>query len=264
MNQHRFLILFFFIFSSAFSCANEAGGSCNKKAKGVRLLIGPETYYAYRHRDGGTKQHGWLVGGRFICDYFRRNKFYWAAEGALGRGTIKGKSGSGNELRSTLYDRSIEARVGYTFRCKKAYKLYLTPFIGAGYFIEENNFKNPTFLHLHFKTSYRYLTTGFLSRISICKQFSVGCNVKIRHLIDPECKISKDPEFDTISLKIDSDTLQYRIELPVMYHHKKYCSIVATPFYERRCYGRQAGYPFDFLKTTLFNYGLTLQALFYF
>jgi hypothetical protein len=80
-------------------------------------------------------------------------------------------------------------------------------------------------------------------------------------MIDPECKISNDPEFDTISLKIENDSLQYRLELPVTYLHE-YCSFVATPFYERRCYGRQAGYPFDFLKTTLFNYGLTLQILF--
>lgn len=261
MYRYCCFFLLIFLFSSSFSCASDSGEICNKQIKGNRFLIGPETYYAYRHREGGTKQHGWLVGGRFLFDHLRRNRFYWAAEGALAQGTLRGKSGGGSRLKSTLYDRNIEARFGYTFRYKKAFKFTLTPFFGVGYLIEENNFKNPTLLHLHFKTAYRFLTAGFLSSICIGRQFSAGLNVKIRHMIDPECKISHDPEYETHSLKIDNEPLQYRIELPVTYLHEG-CSFVATPFCERRCYGRQASYPFDFLKTTLFSYGLTLQVLF--
>jgi hypothetical protein len=261
MYLYRFIFLICFLFSSIFSYADESGEVCKKKKIGHRFLIGPETYYAYRHREGGTKQDGWLVGGRCVYEYLRRNKFYWAAEGALAQGTLEGKSGNGAKLKSTLYDRSIEARFGYTFRYKKACKLSVTPFVGVGYQIEENNFKKPSPLHLHFKTAYRFLTGGFLSSISIGKHLTTGFNVKIRYMIDPECKISNDPEFDTISLKIENESLLYRLELPVTYLHD-YCSFVATPFYERRCYGRQAGYPFDFLKTTLFNYGLTVQVLF--
>ncbi|MBA3239031.1 MAG: hypothetical protein H0T62_11885 [Parachlamydiaceae bacterium] len=261
MYRYRCIFLICFIFSSGFSFANESGEICIRKKIGHRFLIGPETYYAYRHREGGTKQDGSLFGGRCVYEYLRRNKFYWAAEGALAQGTLTGKSGNRGKLKSTLCDRSIETRFGYTFRYKRACKLILTPFFGVGYLIEENNFKNPSSLHLHFKTAYRFLTAGFLSNLSIGKHLTAGFNIKIRHMLDPECKISNDPEFDTISLKIENDSLQYRLEFPVTYLHH-YCSFVATPFYERRCYGRQAGYPFDFLKTTLFNYGLTLQVLF--
>lgn len=253
MYRHSCILLLFFLLSTSLTYGIDS--------KGTRFLIGPETYYAYRHREGGTNQHGWLFGGRFILDHLRRNKFYWAAEGALAQGRLNGKSGSGAKLSSTLYDRSIEARLGYTFRYKKACRFCFTPFFGVGYLIEENNFRNPTPLHLHFKTAYRYLTAGFLSSIRIGKCFSAGVNVKVRHMIDPECKVSHDPDYETHSLKIDSEPLQYRVELPVTYLHE-FCAIVATPFYERRSYGRQAGYPFDFLKTTLFNYGVTLQVQF--
>lgn len=231
------------------------------KLKGHRLLIGPEAYYVDRHREGGTKQHGWLGGGRLLYDHLRRYTFYWAAEGAIAQGELNGSSANGARLKSDMRDRSIEARFGYTFQFKHGHKFAFTPFVGAGYLIEENDFKHPTALHLHFKISYRYLTAGFISSFYVCDQLKMGLNLKVRHMLDPRCETSHDPEFQSSSIKIGNDDLQYRIELPITYICQT-LSWVATPFYESRLYGGWASFPFDFKKTRLNYYGITLQLQF--
>lgn len=237
----------------------EGLSACKSYFKGHRLLIGPEAYDVVRHRAGGTKQRGWLGGGRIIYDHIRRYKFYWAIEGALAAGDLKGTSGGGAKLKSFMRDRSIEARLGYTLQFKHGHKFACTPFIGAGYLIEDNNFKPPSAMHLHFKTSYRYLTAGFISSLYICNAWKCGLNVKVRHMLDPKCQVSHDPEFDLAKLNIGNDTLQYRIELPITYLYKEGIAFAATAFYENRVYGGWVGYPFDFLKTRLYYYGATLQ-----
>lgn len=259
MRRSSYFFLFFLFTFSGF-CAGTANEfrHCKSPFKGHRLLIGPEAYYVYRHREGGTKQRGWLGGGRFIYEHLRRYTFYWGIEGAIARGELRGSSGVGSKLKSSMRDRSIEARLGYTFQFKKGHRFALTPFIGSGYLIEENNFMHPTRLHLHFKIAYRFLTAGFLSSFYPCKQWKIGLNLKVRHLLDPECTITHDPEFESAQLKIGNDNLQYRVELPITYLYGKY-SFVATPFYENRTYGGWMSFPFDFMKTRLYNYGATLQ-----
>lgn len=232
-------------------------GSC-KLLKGHRLLIGPEVYSVDRYRQGGTHQRGCLYGGRLLFDHLRRYTFYWAIEGAIASGELSGKSSSKAKLKSNMRDRSIEARLGYTFQYKYGCKFSFTPFVGVGSQIEDNDYKKPSPLHLHFKIAYRYVNGGFISSFYPHECFKVGLNVKIRYLLDPECTISHDPEFRSTTLKIGNDELQYRIELPLTYDYSK-ISFVATPFYESRVYGGWMGYPFDFLKTRINNYGVTLQ-----
>ncbi len=233
--------------------------------KGHRLLIGPEIYHVHRHREGGAKQNGWLGGGRFTYDHLRRHTFYWAIEGAIARGILHGKSIQSKQ-ESIMRDRSIEGRFGYTFRFKQMCKLCLTPFAGIGYLIENNDFQHPSPLHLHFKTFYSYATAGFLSSISLGQLWNVGFTLKLRYLLDPKCKITHDPFYKKIHLKIANDDLQYRLELPVTYiDPERWCgqkvALVATPFYDNRIYGRQIGFPFDYLQTRLFDYGVTCQLL---
>ncbi|MGZ3633339.1 MAG: outer membrane protein [Parachlamydiaceae bacterium] len=265
MNRTTYFCIIILMLLSSMSFAEE---TCEKiKNKGHRFWIGPEVYHVHRNRENGAKQNGWLGGGRFLYDHMRRYTFYWAVEGAYAQGELKGRSGNRARIKSKMIDRSIETRLGYTFQCKYDHQFAVTPFFGVGYLIEQNNFKHPSSLHLHFKTSYRYFTVGFISSIRPCNNLTIGLNVKLRHLIDPECKITRDPEFDSVHLKIDNDALQYRIELPIIYAYCslpygcKSLSIVAIPFYESRYYGRNAGYPFDFLRTRLFDSGLTVQAL---
>lgn len=225
-----------------------------------RVRGGPEMYQVIRTREGGTRQHGMLYGGRFIYDHYKRYRFYWAAEAAYALGTLRGYTGNGGTLKSRMTDASVEARFGYTFQCKSCWQLALTPFAGIGYLWECNNFTHPSLLSLHFKTQYRYATVGFLLAISPTEQFTAGLNVKGRYLLNPKCRISNDPEFKAIRLGINNDQLQYRIELPLTYLGKdSYWSVQAVPFYERRFYGRYADHPFDFLETQLINYGVTLM-----
>ncbi|MBA3602692.1 MAG: hypothetical protein H0W50_03430 [Parachlamydiaceae bacterium] len=234
---------------------------CTLSIKGHRLLIGPEVYHVHRNREGGSKQNGWLGGGRFTYDHYRRHSFYWALEGAIARGKLHGKSKLSKQ-ESHMRDRSIEGRLGYTFRIKRICKLMLTPFIGGGYMIEDNDFRHPSPLHLHFKTAYSYASAGLLSSISLGCQWKLGLTVKLRYLFDPTCKITHDPDFRSTSLKIANDNLQYRLELPVTYNYCHGFSLVATPFYESRIYGRQIGFPFDYLQTRIYDYGVILQAHF--
>lgn len=259
MHYLRYFFVLSLLLFPNLSFAEEISGCCQVKYKGHRFLFGPEVYHVHRDREGGTKQNGWLGGGRFLYDHMRRYTFYWGVEGAFAQGGLKGKSGSQARLKSHMRDRSIESRFGYTFQYKHDHKFALTPFFGVGYLIEENNFKHPTVLHLHFKTSYRYLTAGFIASATIFHKLDVSLNVKLRYLLDPKCKITNDPEFDRAQLNIDNNAIQYRIELPITYAYST-LSFVTTPFYESRCYGKNAGYPFDFLRTRLFNYGLTMQA----
>lgn len=245
-------------------CVNAS--SC-KYLKGHHFFIGPEFYSVDRHRAGGTKQHGLLYGGRILYDHLHRYSFYWAVEGAMARGDLTGKSSGKAKLKSTMRDRSIEGRLGYTFEWKRFHRVSLTPFIGIGSLEENNDYKSPSPLHLHFRIAYNYATAGVVSSFYPTECLKIGLNVKVRYLIDPKCKISNDPEFCSSSLKIGNDDLQYRIELPVTYDYGMYnfrciaskISFVATPFYETRIYGGWMGYPFDFMKTRLNNYGMTLQ-----
>ncbi len=249
------------VFLFPFIHVNGAFECCSLNLKGHRLLIGPEVYHVHRNREGGSKQNGWLVGGRFVYDHLRRHSFYWAVEGAIARGELHGKS-KFSKQESHMRDRSIEGRLGYTVRFKQICKLWLTPFVGGGYLIEDNDFQHPSPLHLHFKTSYSYATAGFLSRVSICDNWHVGLTVKLRYLFDPTCKITHDPDFRSVKLKIANENLQYRLELPVTYNYCDGISFVTIPFYESRTYGRQVGYPFDYLQTRIYDYGVTLQVQF--
>lgn len=229
------------------------------KSTGLRLSLGPELYHVSRFREGGTKQHGWLFGGRFICDHVRRYTFYWGIEAASAGGTLYGTSGKGAFLKSHMCDRSIESRLGYTFQKKQGHRFAFTPFVGAGYYIENNNFKRPSQLPLHFKTTYRYVTAGFISSAYITPNLSVGVNLKLRHMLDPECKITHDPARGSAYLKIANETVQYRVEMPISYLPCSPYSLTAMPFFEMRNYGRRVSYPFDFLRTRYYNYGVTLQ-----
>lgn len=232
---------------------------------GNRFHIGPEIYRAYRSREGGTHQHGWMVGCRIGYDYLRRYTIYVGIDGLYARGDLRGKSGSGSLNASTLTDANIEGRLGYTFQYKDGWRPFFTPFVGGGFYSEVNKFHSPTPLHIHFKTRFSYVTVGFLSGVTITPNWEVGLNAKVRYMLDPKCKITNDPEFENISLGIENDQLQYRIEIPVVYHSScfEHFALSISPFYEYRYYGKMANYPFDFLKTEFRNWGATFSLVYY-
>src|SRR5204862_454619 len=95
-------------------------------------------------REGGASQSGCLYGVRGSFERIGRYKWYLGIEGLYGRGAINGHSGSGVKLKSTLTDRFIEGRFGYTFQAKCRLIPSFTPFIGYGYADETNHYKSPS------------------------------------------------------------------------------------------------------------------------
>jgi hypothetical protein len=233
------------------------------KTYALEAYIGPEIYYVQRTKEGGAKQSGTLYGVRLGYDHIRRYKLYWGIDALWAQGALDGKM-EDDHIKSTLTDINIEARLGYTFQSKSWRCASVTPYMGLGYFWENNCFRHPSPLPIHFQNRFTYIPLGFLSQIFVTPNWSIGVNVKVRFLFDSEMHASHDPEHDD-STQIYKEYLQYRIELPINYvfcwkSHSLAAGLV--PFYEYRHYGYQANYPFDFLDTKLRLYGVTLK-LFY-
>ncbi len=222
--------------------------------------VGPEIYYVYRTKEGGTKQSGPLYGIRLGYDYVKRYKFYWGCDFLWAQGPLEGKTKK-NEIKSIFTDANVEGRFGYTFQSKRWRCLSFTPFVGYGYFWENNFFQHPSPLPIHFRNHFTYIPFGFLSQIFITPTWSAGVNLKIRYILNSSVNASHDPEHSDSTQQYD-EQMQYRIEIPLTYYHCWFMRSFAfslVPFYECRPYGHRPNYPFDFLETTIQLYGATLK-----
>lgn len=235
-----------------------------KPSQSLQLYIGPEIYHVERKRSGGARQDGYLYGFRAGYDRIKRYKFYLGFDVLYASGILEGKGASGNTLKSNFSDTSLEGRFGYTLKSKICYKPSITPFIGLGYFVEENNFSRPKNTPIHFRTSFLYATVGFLSQISLNERLDLGFNFKAKYPYEATCKVSNDPREDD-SKQVVGEKFQYRAELPITY---KFCSISnhlrlsVVPFYEIRQYGYHPNYPCDFLETRLNICGIQFKVMY--
>lgn len=235
------------------------------KTYALEAYAGPEIYYIHRTKEGGAKQTGTLYGVRLGYDHIRRYKFYWGIDALWAKGILEGKTES-DHLKSRFTDINVEARIGYTFQSKYWRCLSCTPYIGGGYFLENNNYEHPSPLTVHFKNRFSYVPVGFLSQIFITPHWSIGVNFKVRYLLEGKQHVTHDPEHKKLTQNYE-EKLQYRGELPVTYFRcwKKHSLAVSlVPFYEYRSYGHRANFPFDFLETNLKLYGAMLKFLYLF
>ena len=186
---------YFFVLFTVLLGTKEKGHSCHETRNGHLFTLAPECYHVKRTRKGGTEQEGWLVGARFNHDHIKRYKFYWGFQALYTSGEMRGRSALKDRIHSRLNDVLVEANLGYTF----AYKCYpyysLTPFIGAGYFWENNHFHWPSAFEVKFSTHFWYGSFGFLSHLAVCKNFTVGLNARFRLPWEPKCTLSHDPEY---------------------------------------------------------------------
>ncbi|CCB86375.1 MULTISPECIES: outer membrane protein [Parachlamydia] len=229
-----------------------------------KFYIGPEFYHVHRTREGGTKQNGWIYGGRLGYERIKRFGLYWGVEGHWAQGSLCGHSGNGHKLKSTFTDSNVEGRFGYTLQSKCWYQPSFTPYVGIGYAWEKNAYRHPSPIHLHFLTRFPYWAVGFLSNIEVANNFGVGLNYKAWFMYDARCKVSHDPEFGSTTLKIQDKT-NHRVELPITYHYCPPCNhidIALVPFYESRHYGRHFSFPFSFADTKLTIWGVNLQFIY--
>ena len=224
------------------------------------IAIGPEIYHVTRTREGGSKQTGWLYGGRLTYDRVKRYKFYWGIDALYATGIIDGHTGGGAKIKSNFTDGSIEGRFGYTFQQKSDLQPAFTPFVGYGYFRETNHFKSPSPMQLKYDIYFKYIAYGFLSSLQVTPAMIVGLNIKVMSMMDARCKISHDPDYKDQTLIINDET-NYRVELP--FHYLLNCwgnwDLACIPFYEVRHYGKRENYPFDFLDTHVRCYGFDLK-----
>jgi len=230
-----------------------------------KIFVGPEMYYTERSRRGG-KQDGLLSGFRAGYDHIRRCSFYWALEGYYARGSISGKSGKGDRMKSDKTDREVEGRFGYTWKRNLCLPIYFTPYVGYGYFYGINRFKPPSLMMVHFHNHFDYYAAGIQTQAMVTPRFSVGFNYKSKWMNEGKSKVTCDPKYDHVKL-IMNNKRHYEYEVPITY---KFCfknreldgSVV--PFYRIRYYGGRENYPFDFYKTKFRSKGARLVLNFIF
>jgi hypothetical protein len=227
-----------------------------------RFSLGPEVYSLKREREGGTHQRGVLYGGRFIYDYLACRQLYLGFETAYAKGTLKGHSGSGERLRSHFSDSMVEGRLGYTLHTHSGCCGCLTPFVGGGYFWENNHYTKPRIKPLHLRTRYGYFAVGCLSRLPLFSRIDLGLNATARFSMHGNCHISHDPDGNPITLKYEQK-VNCRVVLPITYicEGADFC---LAPFFEYRHYGKRNAFPFDFLDTRLKAYGVDFFCVFLF
>lgn len=226
-----------------------------------QFYFGPECYRSSRAKEGGSRQRGWMYGARGGVDYLKRYCIYWGGDVACATGHLYGKSGRGISLKSRMKDASVEGRLGYTFQRKHGCRPMLALFVSGGYFSERNNYSRPHDFPVHFHITYPYVGAGFISRVDFTDHLQLGVNFKFKYPLEPECRVSHDPENPRHKLGIE-ERFQYRVEVPLKYQFSRCRDIYIVsiaPFFEYREYGRKAGYPFDFFETKFDIYGLTAE-----
>ena len=182
---------------------------------------------------------------------------YLGADYLYATGSLQGSTATGRVLKSILTDETLEGRVGYTFRQKDCRGSFISPFVGYGYFQEENAFYSPSPNPCKFTDTFHYAATGFLSGVNLSPLISMGINFKLRFMQGGESKVSDDPIYDTVFLKMH-DEIHVRLDVPFMFSPCKTrygFGLLFSPFYEYRHFGGREGFPFNYKDTKFYLYG---------
>ena len=218
---------------------------------------GPEAYHLRRAREGGTTQDGWITGVRVGFDRIKRYKLYLGGDYLYSSGSLRGATATGRTLTSILTDEILEGRVGYTFQQKNNRGPFITPFVGYGHFYEENEFYSPSPIPCKFTDTFHYAALGFLSGVNFTPLLSMGINFKLRFMQGGQSKVSEDPIYDTVFLKMQEE-IQVRLDVPFMlspYTTRYGFGLLVSPFYEYRHFGGREGFPFNYKDTKFYLYG---------
>ena len=258
LSSHTFLALLLSLF---LFFLREKGFAVFPSEKPNALFIGPESYYMMRTREGGTKQEGALFGARIGYERLKRYRWYVGLDALFAQGKLAGYSGSGNRIKSELEDINLEVRLGYTLQHKYGHRPFLTPFFGAGYLRETNEFREPSPLLVTFRDTIEYVAAGVLSGIHVAKHWQVGVNIKLKWMVAGKSRVRDDPDFANLNLTMENE-LQYRIDAPISY---QFCrglnsfEFDIVPFYEYRHFGGRINSPFDFIDTQFQLWGARLE-----
>lgn len=204
-----------------------------------------------------------MYGGRAVCEHFRGNNLYFAADGYWAYGKLEGHNADSQAITSYKSDAEVEGRLGYTFMKDLCTYFWVTPFLGGGYFVGSNRFVRPSPMEFESNTRFPYIALGFLSRVQLTDCFYFGLNFKTKYSVGAKTKITNDPdpEVDNSELIIE-DKFFYEVELPLIYNWLWKCKRVEcsfVPFYRFRHYGGHENHPFDFIDTKFHMYGARLM-----
>lgn len=233
-----------------------------------RISLGPEFYFMQRNKEGGSKQRGFLYGGRFTYDRIRRSALYWGIDAMYAAGKLCGHNSLSEHLRSRKRDSSIEGHFGYTFKKTIGCSYWLTPYVGGGYFEGTNRFVAPSPMQYKITNRFPYILAGFISRVDFKNGLGAGINFKAQYSIGACSKITEDPdpEVDNSRLIIE-DKFSYEVDIPLYYktcYKEKKVELSFSPFYRFRHYGAHENHPFDFIDTRFHIYGARLMFGIYF
>lgn len=217
-----------------------------------RCSVGPEIYFCERNKEGGSHQKGAMYGGRLTLESFCFHSIYLAADAFVACGELKGKNKNGRPLVSKLTDQIYEGRLGYLLPRSNS---YIVPFIGYGYFHEKNSYRPPSRLPCTYDDTFNYSLVGFLSGFYFTPLLSVGLNFETKFMTDGKSKVTKDPDFDDITMSMNNE-LQARVEIPLIYFLCQHLQLQLVPFYEFRHFGGREDFPFDFIDTKFHLIGL--------
>lgn len=212
-----------------------------------RVGIGPSVYHLRRDRDGGSSQDGYLGG---ISIYYERIKpygFYWSFEGSLAQGSIYGRSGGGSPLESVKRDTEVEGHLGYAFY---PWGVFLTPFVGAGYFNGLNDFVSPSPMTIQYHNRFRYISLGLQGERCVSEKASLGFRIAIKYMTEGKSRISQDPMFEDAHLIVEN-RFQWYLDFPITikWRAKKHLALKIAPLLRWRHYGGRENFPFDFYET---------------
>jgi len=256
--KFRVLILLLLVFSSEASAINV------RFLRGpYKLYIGPEVYYLKRFKEGGSRQKGALVGGRFQFERESNNSIYFGAEGYIARGKLRGRANSGSSLSSTMTDSEAEGKLGWKFHRNWRVPVSLTPFLGYGYFRSKNALRAPSPIFVKYTNKFEYTIMGLYLEAEWACNLSAGIDFKAKYMVEGTSKTSNDP-FAPSSELVMSNRTQYEVALPIKKTLicQRRCFIVTfSPFYRYRHYGGRENFPYNFYETKFDIYGANLMLM---
>jgi len=194
--------------------------SDNETTLGRRLWVGPR----WEHREGNDgvfPVEGSLDGVSFGWRTRNTDSLFLSIEGVVMDGGFDPTVGG----RTDYEEWQVEALVGYTFtdECRS---MFLTPYVGYRYREAENSLGAP--LGLEVDQEVRSAPFGVRGDILLTDNFAVGVDARLQWKFDDDQSVT-----GAFSIKDSStDTLTYRIDVPVTIRVCNHAEIVLRPYYE--------------------------------
>jgi hypothetical protein len=225
------------------------------------FFLGPEVCYIKRVREGGSEQSGNLVGGHFRYDRISPCSVYWGFDGYYDTGHVSGKTASGREIKSTIDEYELQARLGYSLYAPERRKLLIIPYACYSYFYGSNKFDHPSPVQYRLHDHLHSGGGGIWVSFSLIDCLRCGVDFSARYIIKGYNRVTNDPEHDNVKLEVESKW-QYQVEVPIEYamaicDYRFEMRIV--PFYRFRHLGGKPNYPFDYIETRFHESGAQLM-----